>query len=165
MFLSLPFISWSPYRQFRLCITKAQGLAYTPKDARAHPQAPSGRELAPKATEGECVTIKLIQSQSHAGSFRHASRATFLPEGGFYGGIDILADTPKIRVDLTVGKPYNFQIITFKNFGAKFVFLFAFFGIVLWSINFYDQFGFVAVKIRNKIVYGFLSLKSDLIFW
>ena len=29
-----------------------------------------------EATEGECVTIKLSLTQSHAGSFRHASRAT-----------------------------------------------------------------------------------------
>jgi len=36
-----------------------------------------------EATEGERVTIKSVQSESHAGSFRHASRATFLPEEGF----------------------------------------------------------------------------------
>ena len=29
----------SVYRQFRLCITKAQGLAHTPKEERAHPKA------------------------------------------------------------------------------------------------------------------------------
>ena len=28
------------YRQFRLCITKAQGKAHTPKDTRAHSKAP-----------------------------------------------------------------------------------------------------------------------------
>ena len=27
------------YRQFRLCITKAQGLAHTPKEEWAHPKA------------------------------------------------------------------------------------------------------------------------------
>ena len=46
-------------------------------------EAPSGRELAPQATEGERVTIKLSLTQSHAGSFRHATRATFLSEEGF----------------------------------------------------------------------------------
>ena len=58
-------------RKFRLCITKAQGKAHTPKDAQAQPKAPSGRELSPKVTEGESVTIKLAQTPSYAGSFRH----------------------------------------------------------------------------------------------
>ena len=59
------------------------------------------------------------------------TRSPSLSEGGFYGGIDIFANTPKICVDLTVGEPYDFQIIAFKDFGAKFVFLSAFFGIML----------------------------------
>ena len=71
------------YRQFRICITNALGRAHTPKDARACSKAPSGRELPTKSGEGECVTIKLAQAPSHAGSFRHASRATFLPEEGY----------------------------------------------------------------------------------
>ena len=50
------------YRQFRLCITKAQGLAHTPKDARTRPKAPSGRELPTESGEGECVTMKLVQT-------------------------------------------------------------------------------------------------------
>jgi len=53
------------YRQFRLCITKAKPIPY----GCAHPKAPSGRELSPKVTEGECVTMKLAQTQIHAGSF------------------------------------------------------------------------------------------------
>ena len=48
-----------------------------------NPKAPSGRELPKKSGEGERVTIKLVQIQSYAGSFRHASRATFLPEEGY----------------------------------------------------------------------------------
>ena len=47
-------------------------------------QAPSGRELSAKLTEGECVTMENIQSQSHAGSFRHAG-ACHLPPGGRLG--------------------------------------------------------------------------------
>ena len=39
--------------------------------------------LPTKSGEGERVTIKLVQIQSYAGSFRHASRATFLPEEGY----------------------------------------------------------------------------------
>ena len=46
-------------------------------------KAPSERELLPQATEGERVTIKLVQSYSYVDSFRHASRATFLPEEGY----------------------------------------------------------------------------------
>ena len=63
-------------------------------------KGPTRREtLAPQATEGERVTMKVVQTYSHAGSFRHASqrtpkahfirfgeplpRATFLPEEGF----------------------------------------------------------------------------------
>ena len=53
------------------------------KGERLQPEAPSGRELAPQATEGERVTIKFSNIYSLAGSFRHASRATFLPEEGF----------------------------------------------------------------------------------
>ena len=37
----------------------------------AHPKAPSGRELSAKLTEGECVTMRLLQTQSFADSFRH----------------------------------------------------------------------------------------------
>ena len=48
------------------------------------PKAPSGRELTTKSGEGERVTIELVQIQSYAGSFRHASRATFLPEEGYF---------------------------------------------------------------------------------
>ena len=55
------------YRKFRLCITALQatpalGKAHTPKDARAYPKAPSGRELPTKSGEGECVTMKLAQT-------------------------------------------------------------------------------------------------------
>ena len=48
------------YRKFRICITNASGKAHTPKDARTHPKAPSGRELSAKLTEGERVTLKYI---------------------------------------------------------------------------------------------------------
>ena len=59
------------------------------------------------------------------------TRSPSLSEGGFYGGIDILADTTKVCVDLSVGKPYDFQIIIFKDFSTKFILLSAFFGIML----------------------------------
>ena len=36
------------------------------------------------------------------------TRSPSLSEGGFYGGIDILANTPKVCIDLAVGKPYDF---------------------------------------------------------
>ena len=49
------------YHKFRLSITNTSGKARTPKVARAHLKAPSGRELSAKLTEGECVTIKLVQ--------------------------------------------------------------------------------------------------------
>ncbi len=42
------------------------------------------RELPMESGEGERVTKKFIHPQSYAGSFRHASRATFLPEEGFF---------------------------------------------------------------------------------
>ena len=57
------------------------GKAHTPKVARACPKAPSGRELPTKSGEGERVTIKLAQTKSYAGSFRHAN-ACHLPPGG-----------------------------------------------------------------------------------
>ena len=48
-------------------------------------------------------------------------RSPSLSEGDFYGGIYILADTTKVCVDLSVCKPYDFQIITFKDFSTAFV--------------------------------------------
>ena len=51
-------------------------------------KAPSGRELPTQSGEGECETYKsenLCEKQMffrHAFSFRHAPRATSLPEGG-----------------------------------------------------------------------------------
>ena len=54
--------------------------------------------------------------------------------------------------------------IALKDFGAKFVFLFAFFGIVLRPINFNNQFCFVTIKVCNKIVDCFLALKSHFVF-
>ena len=50
------------------------------------PKAPSGRELPTKSGEGERVTIQLVQIQSYAGSFRHASRATASACGWHLGG-------------------------------------------------------------------------------
>ena len=41
------------------------------------------RSRRPRAGEGECASIKFVENESHAGSFRHASRATFLPEEGY----------------------------------------------------------------------------------
>ena len=52
------------------------------------------------------------------------TRSPSLSEGGFYGGIDKLADTTKVCADLSVCKAYDFQIITFKNFSTKFIFAF-----------------------------------------
>ena len=46
------------------------------------PMAPSERELLTESGEGECVTIKFNYIQSHAGSFRQPSAATFLSEEG-----------------------------------------------------------------------------------
>ena len=43
-------------------------------------KAPSGRELVPKATEGECVRVKLGGTESSAGSFHHF--VVPLPPGG-----------------------------------------------------------------------------------
>ena len=50
------------------------------KRKRNTKKAPSGRELAPKAAEGERVTMKLSWTQSHAGSFHHF--VVPLPLGG-----------------------------------------------------------------------------------
>ena len=58
-------------------------------------------------------------------------RSPSLSEGGFYNGVDKLADATKVCVNLAVCKPDNAKIVTFKNFGSEFVFLHAFFGIVL----------------------------------
>ena len=45
--------------------------------------APSGRELAPKATEGERVTIKLIKTPKSRRLLPPLSRSPSLSEGGF----------------------------------------------------------------------------------
>ena len=68
----------------RFCVHKSSASQEKKTDFRGHnPKAPSGRELPTKSGEGERVTIQLVQIQSYAGSFRHASRATFLPEEGY----------------------------------------------------------------------------------
>jgi hypothetical protein len=46
-------------------------------------KAPSGRELAPKATEGERVTIKLIKTPKSRRLLPPLSRSPSLSEGGF----------------------------------------------------------------------------------
>ncbi len=47
-------------------------------DKRCIHKAPSGRELSPQVTEGECVNSIIPKNIRFAGSFHH-----FLPEGGF----------------------------------------------------------------------------------
>ena len=45
----------------RRCVLKDSFTISQQKDKRLQPEAPSGRELAPQATEGEYVTIKLAK--------------------------------------------------------------------------------------------------------
>ena len=64
-------------RWFRLCITMASGKAHTPKlRERVH-----RLQLAPKATEGECVTIKLAPLKSRG---LLPSRTAANPQGSFH---------------------------------------------------------------------------------
>ena len=87
-------------RGFAFVPTKAVLVRKNRQAFGAHnPKAHSGRELPTKSGEGERVTIELVQIQSCAGSFRHATqrtpkthfirfgeplpRATFLPEEGY----------------------------------------------------------------------------------
>ena len=53
------------------------------KQRRVSYKAPSGRELAPKATEGERVTIKLIKTPKSRRLLPPLSRSPSLSEGGF----------------------------------------------------------------------------------
>ena len=48
------------------------------------PKAPSGRELPTESGEGERVAEQFHMPFGREGSFRHASRATSLPEGGLW---------------------------------------------------------------------------------
>ena len=117
----------SVYLKFRLCYTKASVKAHTPKGARI-PRAPSGRELSAKLTEGECVTMRLLQTQSYAGSFRHATRATASACGWHLGGRlfvnPIISQigrenniSAEIRASRTVedAGPYNFVNILMRR--------------------------------------------------
>ena len=70
------------------------------------------------------------------------TRSPSLSEGGFYDGIDILTGTRKVFVDLYITKTDYSQIISFKDFGSEFVLVSAFFGIMLRTINFNNQFCF-----------------------
>ena len=64
-------------RGFAFVSTKAVLVRKSRRTFRTHkPKAPSGRELPTKSGEGERVTIKLVQIQSYAGSFRHATQRT-----------------------------------------------------------------------------------------
>ena len=75
--------------------------------ADLHGKAPSGRELAPQATEGECVTVKRFLLHRPVGSFRHATRATSLAEGG-YRKVQLpdksKFEIPKIQLQVTLKK-------------------------------------------------------------
>ena len=83
------------------------------KDKQLQPEAPSGRELAAamfesklatersgvcRLTEGECVTIKPSETQSYAGSFRHAPQRT--PKAHF---IRFGEPLPRATVSLRLG--------------------------------------------------------------
>ena len=85
---------WKTSKNFLIKLSPrlARGLAFVSTNAvlvrksrwtfgEHKPKAPSGRELPTKSGEGERVTIKLVQIQSYAGSFRHAI-ACHLPPGG-----------------------------------------------------------------------------------
>ena len=71
--------------------TRASGKAHTPKVARTQGSLREGAGAGglPRATEGECVTIKLAQTPNYAGSFRHGYAvpphplADGISEGGF----------------------------------------------------------------------------------
>ena len=59
-------------------------------DKRCIYKAPSGRELSPQVTEGECANMKISKNMRFAGSFHHATFrfaevgwSPSLPEGGF----------------------------------------------------------------------------------
>ena len=70
-------------------------------DFRGHnPKAPSGRELAPKATEGERVTIELVQIQSCAGSFRPRYAAN--PQSSFHSLRGTPAACHRIRLRMSL---------------------------------------------------------------
>jgi len=40
-------------------------------DKRCIYKAPSGRELSPQVTEGECANMKILENMRFAGSFHH----------------------------------------------------------------------------------------------
>ena len=82
-----PFALKQKNGKFRLCILSGENTNTTKEISlvvffvgRSLLKAPSGRELAPKATEGECVIMRSIYISSHAGSFHHF--VVPLPPGG-----------------------------------------------------------------------------------
>ena len=78
--------------------------------------------------------------------------------------MDRLAHSIKFSGNFQIGKPEDMESLGFQIFGADTVF-FDFLGIVvLGSVQFYDQFCFVTVEIRNVISDYVLSAKLEGVF-
>ena len=63
-------------------------------------------------------------------------------------------------MNLMIGKSYDGQIVSFKDFRAEIIFLFALCRIVLRTVDLYDESRLVTIKVCNEVVDGFLALKS-----
>ena len=75
-------------------------------------KAPSGRELPTESGEGERVTMKLTQTQSHAGSFHHF--VVPLPLGGRLSVVRILRLEEISKMDL-----WKFEKVRREKSGEK----------------------------------------------
>ena len=78
----------------------------------------------------------------------------------FNGCVDELANAPKIGVNLIIGKTDDLQIVSLKNLRPELILLFSLLRKMLRSVNFYDQFCRVAIKISDKISNRLLSAKA-----
>lgn len=78
--------------------------------------------------------------------------------------VDIFTNSIKVSVDLIICESDYGETISFENFRAEFILFYSFVAIMLTTINFNNQLCPMTVKIGYKIVDGFLSLESDLIF-
>ena len=125
---------------------------------------PPGGSCRRMATEGECVTFNFVLSRNKRKlPPSRTSRATSLSEGGFNCKIYTFANPTELSVNFCVSKTKDFQIVSFQDFCASFVFFEPAFCIMLRPVKLDNQFGFVAIEICDKIIYCFLTLKTRLV--
>ena len=74
--------------------------------------------------------------------------------------VNSCADLLEITIDIQIRKSNNLYSITCKDHASLVVICASLCGIMLRTVNFYYQFSSMTVKIHDKSIYCFLTLKT-----